>query len=184
MAWGKNNGLVERIGAREAHERQVRQAQEAQRLARKDEFDQGGMTANLRDQYRGQAVATYEQRIQTTRGSLGTHVGCIMFYNLEGVLRHNIATSGAVSADEEPQLRNIRRKAHVSLDKVTICAEERLLVKHPRPADRPYLFSIAFNADEILRACNNGMLHNMGSSNCTSILRSSGIEDLAHVLLQ
>lgn len=183
MAWGENNGLVALIGEREAERKRLEAAQEAQRLERKESFEELGMTKTLRDYYRGQAIATYAQCIHTRRGSLGGHVGCIMFFNSNGRLMFHFASSGAVSPDQRVQLLHIRKKAHVNEAKVTICAEERLLVNHPRPADRPYLFSLAFNETEILRACNNGMLHNMGSSNCTSILRSSGIEDLAHTIL-
>ena len=183
MAWGKGDNIAARIGAQEAERQRLEAAQEAQRRERQETFEALGMTKELRAYYRGQAVATYLHIIGTRRGSLGTHVGCIMFYNSGGQLMYNFATSGAVTEDSQPALHAVRRKAHVALDKVTICAEERLLVSFPRPADKPYLFSLAFNATEILRACNNGMRHDMGSSNCTSILRSSGIEDLAHSLL-
>lgn len=183
MAWGKGDNIAARIGAKEAEIKRVEAAQAAQRLARQETFEALGMTEELRAFYRGQAIATYAHRISTTRGSLGTHVGCIMFYNSGGRLLHNIATSGAVDADKQAALRTVRRKAHVALDKVTICAEERLLINFPRPTERPYLFSLAFNTTELLRACNNGLRHDMGSSNCTSILRSSGIEDLAHSLI-
>lgn len=183
MAWGKGDNIAARIGAQEAARKRLEEAQAAQRRARQETFEELGMTQELREFYRGQAIATYAHRITATRGSLGTHVGCIMFYNSGGQLLHNIATSGAVSEDRLPALRGVRLKAHVALDKATICAEERLLVFYPRPADNPYLFSLAFNETQLLRACNNGMRHDMGSSNCTSILRSSGIEDLAHSLL-
>jgi hypothetical protein len=91
---------------------------------------------------------------------------CMMLYvRAGGEINSHEAMSGTKWGNEKA-LRALREKNHIDPHKETVCAEEHLLLQHPRIQ---YLFSLAYDKDGVKAACEKG---------CKTLLKAEKIEDL------